>query len=144
MAVAIANCTCSECGAQFERRTKKYNRREADSWVEWAEAHITICPECWKKEKEAEKAEALRQATEGITLSGLVGSAKQVAWAKDIREKFILKSAEKSAGINKPSVKAKYDKLRKKTLQEMTSASWWIEHQTKLESGIIIVMDDRQ
>ena len=138
MAVGIATCTCSVCGAQFERRAKKYNRTEANAWAEWAEKNITICPDCWAKQKAAEKAETFKKITEGIALAELDGSPKQISWATDIRESFVLKSVEVLDRIRKEATKARYIELRAKTLEEMSAAHWWIEHRDKLEDGVIV------
>lgn len=54
MAKATAKCICKHCGKEFEKTKQCYNRREADSWKEWAEAWIDVCPDCQKK-AEAEK-----------------------------------------------------------------------------------------
>ena len=60
MAKATALCTCKKCGATFERSTKKRNRKEADSWKEWAEANIDLCTACYHKQAvEEEQAKPL-------------------------------------------------------------------------------------
>lgn len=56
MARATAICTCAKCGASFEKTTIKHNRREANSWENWAEDHFKLCPDCdrqarWEREK---------------------------------------------------------------------------------------------
>ena len=89
MARAIANCTCSVCGAKFERVEFKSNRAQADAWKEWAEEHFTICPECYQKQQMA-KAEAL--AAE-LGLPQIAGkSDKQIAYAASLRAKYLVKS----------------------------------------------------
>ena len=55
MAKAIAKCVCAECGAEFERVAFKRNRREADEWIEWAQANLNKCPQCWGKEQRAKE-----------------------------------------------------------------------------------------
>ena len=58
MAKATAICTCATCGATFERTRIERNRREADSWKDWAESHFDECSACYKKrlrEEEAQK-----------------------------------------------------------------------------------------
>lgn len=60
MAKATATCTCKICGNQFTKTATKANRKDADSWVEWAEAHFDVCPACYAKQAaEKEKAEGL-------------------------------------------------------------------------------------
>lgn len=95
MARAIAECTCEKCGAKFEKIQFRANRKMADEWKAWAEENCTTCPDCWakvKQEKDAAKAEAL---IEELHLPEIVGkSAKQVKYADDLRNKYIVKSAE--------------------------------------------------
>lgn len=54
MARATAICTCKKCGAEFEKVATKHNRREADSWEEWAIATFDTCPDCYKAQKRQE------------------------------------------------------------------------------------------
>ena len=58
MARATANCTCSECGAEFTKTATKYNRREANDWVKWAESNYRQCSACWGKEQRQLESEA--------------------------------------------------------------------------------------
>lgn len=60
MAKATATLTCKFCGKEFEKTAIKYNRREADDWIKWAEANFDTCPSCYhKKCVEEEKAAGL-------------------------------------------------------------------------------------
>lgn len=60
MAKATATCTCKICGNTFTKAATKPNRREADSWVEWAQEHFDVCNSCYAKQvAEKEKAEGL-------------------------------------------------------------------------------------
>lgn len=60
MARATVICTCTKCGASFEKTTIKHNRREANSWENWAEDHFKLCPDCERQAKwEREKAKGL-------------------------------------------------------------------------------------
>ncbi len=47
MAKATAICTCSTCGETFRKQTTKRNRREADSWEQWAVENYDECPKCY-------------------------------------------------------------------------------------------------
>ena len=95
MARAIAECKCNKCGAKFEKVQFRPNRKMADEWKAWAEENCTTCPDCWakvKQEKDAAEAEAL---IEGLHLPEIVGkSEKQVKYASDLRNKYIVRSAE--------------------------------------------------
>lgn len=95
MAKAIANCTCSVCGAEFSKVAFKNNRAQADSWKEWAEEHYTICPECYRKQQTA-KGEAL--AAE-LGLPQITGkSDKQIAYAVSLRAKFLARGGASEIG----------------------------------------------
>jgi hypothetical protein len=57
MAKATANCKCVECGVSFEKTTVKSNRKEANSWEQWAESYYDKCPQCWGKEQRKKEQE---------------------------------------------------------------------------------------
>ena len=146
MAKARANCTCSVCGAKFEKTTVKYNRREATRWEEWAEQTFTLCPACEQKEREAKAAELAKNAAEE-GMATLVGTPKQVTWAEQLREKYIKRMDEewndmrdelarteesghgdsKHANILRNDIK-RFDATRTYILRNVSSASWWIEN----------------
>jgi hypothetical protein len=58
MAKATAHCTCDECGESFEKTTTKPNRKEANSWEEWAVKNYNQCPKCWGAAQRAKEATA--------------------------------------------------------------------------------------
>ena len=60
MAIAKATCRCAICGEEFEYRTYRRNRREADSFEAWAAEHITECPDCRQARIKRERDEANR------------------------------------------------------------------------------------
>lgn len=95
MARAIAECTCAKCGAKFEKIAFKCNRTEADKWQTWAEENCTTCPDCWTKEKQEKDAMKAAELIAELHLPEIVGkSAKQVKYANDLRNKYIVRSAE--------------------------------------------------
>ena len=49
MAKAIAECTCTVCGKHFTRFRWCNNRREADSWEQWASTYFDRCPSCYRR-----------------------------------------------------------------------------------------------
>jgi hypothetical protein len=61
MAKAVAHCKCEKCGAEFIRESYCSNRRNANSWEEWAEEAFTLCTDCWK-EQQREERKAKREA----------------------------------------------------------------------------------
>ena len=82
MAKAIATYKCPECGATVERSIDGFNRRDADSKKEWAEAHLLLCADCYRKQQ--------REAAAALSLPTIHGvSEKQVEYATDLRAKFV-------------------------------------------------------
>lgn len=126
MARAIAECTCAKCGAKFEKVQFRPNRKMADEWKEWAEENCTTCPDCWakvKQGKDAAKAEAL---IEELHLPEIVGkSEKQVKYASDLRNKYIVRSAEYIRFMHN----CLFDEqsMRAEAQKEGLSVSAWIE-----------------
>ena len=156
MAQAKINVICETCGKEFTHTKVCYNRKEADSYEEWAKENITVCPDCYKtlcrkaEEKKRRKAltgnimrrawkiaregaekfggspreyfkEALRMAWAEIksTTAGLTGSAKQIAWAKQIVE-----SAMSELLV---ALKPEFAEQAIAAARKQTSASWWID-----------------
>lgn len=86
MAKAIATYKCPDCGATVERRIDGFNRRDADSKKEWAEAHPLLCADCYRKQQHKQQ----REAAAALSLPIIHGvSDKQVAYATDLRAKFV-------------------------------------------------------
>lgn len=52
MAKGKVKCTCKSCGKSFIRTKKCVNRKDANNWELWAQQHIELCPECWKKQQQ--------------------------------------------------------------------------------------------
>lgn len=98
MARAIANCTCGVCGNKFQKVAFRYDRAEAESWREWAEEHINVCPECYQKQQ-AEKGKKL---AEELGLPQITGkSEKQIAYATSLRSKFLLSDEDAGKKIKR-------------------------------------------
>mgnify|MGYP000106753968 CR=1 FL=1 len=86
MAKAIATYKCPDCGATVERRIDGFNRRDADSKKEWAEAHPLLCADCYRKHQRKQQ----REAAAALSLPTIHGvSDKQVEYATDLRAKFV-------------------------------------------------------
>lgn len=53
MARGIATCKCQTCGEEFEKIKidKRWNRKDVQSWEEWASWYYTQCPSCYRKEQ---------------------------------------------------------------------------------------------
>ena len=143
MAKARAICTCSICGATFEKTAVKYNRREADSWEEWAVQKYTICPDCEQKQREEAAAACAEQAA-AQGWATLTGSPKQVTWAEQLRANFVesaqkafarwAEDAETERSLGHETKAARldkgrevYTKLLQDLLQEQGYAGYWID-----------------
>lgn len=96
MAIARFDLVCPTCGKTFEVRKQKNNRTECERFEAWAKDNPWDCPECYKadmeaqREREAERLEAKYQlpAVEGV-------SAKQIAYARDLRREHFRDREEK-------------------------------------------------
>lgn len=97
MARAIAQCTCSKCGAKFEKVHFGYNRKDADQWKEWAEETLDTCPDCWWKEQQEKNAAKAAEAISELHLPEIVGkSERQIQYAADLRNKAVINSATRA------------------------------------------------
>ena len=137
MAKATAICTCKKCGATFEKTTVKRNRREADSWEEWAVNTFDTCPEC-EHEENAKRAAAIAEEAKNNGLPALIGTPNQVIWAEQLRKSMIelfsklydeakaiiIEDAEENElGIHK----VEYADRAYEYFLRQDKASWWID-----------------
>lgn len=91
MARAIAECTCSQCGAKFEKVQFRPNRKMADEWQAWAEENCTTCPECFRKQKQEKDAAKAAEIIERLSLPEITGkSERQIKFAADLRNKLLV------------------------------------------------------
>lgn len=137
MAKAEIKCTCPECGAKHTWSVICHNRREADNWEQYHadEANTRLCPECYRKHRAAERAEAReaenKVAAENVAALGLpalTGTEKQVAWATSIRQKA-LDEALATHGGSLANLNDKGRAVLAAAMAKMsTDASWWIDH----------------
>lgn len=80
---------CTECGEEFSHIHYSVNSREADSYREWANEHIKICPKCYRQNK-------IEEATKEFTnLPGLEGTEKQIKYALKLRGEFIKNNTDR-------------------------------------------------
>lgn len=121
MAMARVTITCCRCGKEFEVKKQCRNRRDADSYEEWAERHIDTCRDC-ERELEYQRA-----AEKTKSLPALEGSEKQVRWATCIRASFRDEYPGDEGFAN----------LYKFICEHCTRASWWIDNQ----HGIVLAFD---
>jgi hypothetical protein len=132
------NCGHSE-RQQFYGKNTERERKLA--WMERG-----VCPECYRKQKEEEKAKASQVAAEQARATGLpelVGSEKQIAWAETIRKEALASAKNTLAprDIVPEDKLAAYDKLAeaRKRLEYETSAKWWIDNRQTVNGYVIEV-----
>ena len=90
MAKASVIITCTTCGKEFRHEAIRANRREADSYVEWAKDHITTCPDCYRAQQTAGAEARYIERCESLGLPELTGvSDKQIAYAHKVRREFL-------------------------------------------------------
>ena len=92
MARATVHCVCATCGKEFTHIKDCFNRKEADSYEEWASVNIDECPECRRarlKRENAERAAALIERYGFPEITGV--SEKQIGYANDLRNKYLCK-----------------------------------------------------
>ena len=121
MAMARVTIKCSRCGKEFEVKKQCRNRRDADSFEEWAEWHIDTCRDC-ERELEYQRA-----AEKTKSLPALEGSEKQVRWATCIRASFRDEYPGDEGFAN----------LYKFICEHCTKAAWWIDNQ----HGLVLAFD---
>ena len=137
MAMAKAECRCATCGKDFFATKRSYNRRDADSWENWAVKNMTECQECRNARIARERAEAAVMAAEDaqeLGLPDLEGSEKQIAWAMQIRKRALDKLNDALEEML-PMLAA--DEVDRETvdrcrsfinwISEKNKAKWWIE-----------------
>lgn len=132
MARAMANCTCEKCGNTFTKIAYRQNRTDARNYEAWAEANCTICPECWKAEKEAkqkEEQESILQKYSDV-IPSLTGSEKQIAWAEKIRRNLVDNANDVITALkrrNKKGSEVAADYIAW-LIQDKTDSRFWIDN----------------
>ena len=86
------------------------------------------CPEC--------RAKAAEEVAKAKGYVELVGSAKQISWASDIRDNFFAEVEKIAPTVDRN--KDVFDKVVDEIKNE-TSASWWIDNNRR--SALNIIMD---
>lgn len=135
MAKAIAKCTCSKCGKEFEVVKNFYSRKEAMSFEEWMESNPSlICPDCRKAIEDA----AIDERSAGMP--ELTGSEKQIAWARKIRLSVIealdrLAKEELIDAEGNPHAEGLriYKLAIADLIAEHTDSAWWIENRNAVD-----------
>lgn len=129
MAIAKADCKCKTCGETFRKTAEKRNRREADSWEQWAIENYDECPKCY--------AERMRKADKEL---GLVLTVRLQPFGKEMRVRlaFIGDTYPHKDNIKKLGG-YRFDYVDATNLSEMLSASEPLKTWTK-----VISLDDME
>ena len=133
MAKVQVECKCEKCGKHFTVTAIKQNRRDADSFEQWAINHITLCPECSTQARREEERQRTAPANELIGNTELSGTEKQVAWATDIRRSMIYDAMITTKNITDPGLKARREDYIQWIISNRTDARWWIDNRNALE-----------
>lgn len=135
---------------------------ERERRIEWLQERP--CTECWKKERAAE-AEARKNKEAAMIVEKLgndaadavnalsnatctlEGSAKQVAWAEDIRTKCIAQAIDQlrdlvaripaKATTRQSAALAAHCNAIASLIANKTSAAWWIENRDDIAKAVI-------
>lgn len=137
MAMANVKLICKTCGNEFTWSKKCYSRRGADSSEAWARDNITLCPECAAKAYCEAEAAKHAEAVNGLSVElpeNLTGNEKQIAWAKDIREKYALMIQREYINEAYDDLRVYYVKVLDVIIAENTSAKWWIDNRNSLKN----------
>ena len=86
--MAKSGIQCADCGEPMT--VWGSNRSDADRRARWHEKNSAVCTECEIKQRTAES-QSNAEANRTAGLPTLVGSEKQVAWAKTLRFKLLLR-----------------------------------------------------
>ena len=90
MAKATASCRCKICGKDFTVEKTCYNRKDADAYEAWASAHVDECPACRRARIAAEANEAAEEIIREYNIPEITGGTpKQIAYARDLRAKYL-------------------------------------------------------
>lgn len=126
MAIASVTIKCSECEKEFEHRRRKcYNRSDANDYEAWAAENITLCPDCYRKQKRAAEEAHDKELTKDIDFAPLTGSEKQIAWAEKIRTHALARLCEIYGDIDPEIVE-----LLTRTIVD---SRWWIDNREEVD-----------
>lgn len=111
--------------------------KERERWLYAAEQY-KLCPVCLAEQRKQAAIDAAAQ-NKGAGLPELTGSAKQIAWAEQIRAKVVAKIGEDEF------LPDRIDEYRATILAAAatkTSAAWWIDRRTNPRLAILDLEDD--
>ena len=122
MAIAKAECICSECGEAFVCRSFRHKRAFADSFEDWGEENVDLCPVCRNRLKMASWINEARycvKLSKKLHLPPLEGSQSLIMSAEYTRVHIF------EAGPN-----AGEEEFFDFIFETCTSAGWWAAHKS--------------
>lgn len=121
----------ASCGHSYEAELKGTNEEQA-SKVRWIEEK-GLCPLCYREKKRRDLSLRAGMLEEALSLPPLLGTEKQVGWARDIRAEKIEELLTDYA--DEIDVEVLRSKIRgRKPGSEVFSeraAKWWIDNRGK-------------
>lgn len=148
MAKATARCTCATCGETFVKTRIFRSRKDADEYEEWAESCSTQCPACWAESSARRTAEKLSAymaqhfGADNPLPEITEGSPKQITFANDLRERFILEKLDAQPRLlplyRAADAAVKLDKLPAEKVaaaaekEGLTTEEWFARHRVGL------------
>lgn len=120
---------CPVCGEHFTVMKPSDCDIPEPRWNAWAYKHYIVCPDC--EALHSVQIADIQRGIDALRLPGLTGSEKQIAWAADIRKKFVDGSrTHLLGGVVKASAgyTAQYLSRAGEILARQTAAKWWIDN----------------
>lgn len=105
--------------------------KERERKMQWMR-ESAVCPECYGAQKQAETCES------NAGLVNLTGSDKQIAWAMDIRGKYMREMEGQAARLtagDAAKTQTAMDNMRA-VVNMVTEAKWWIDNQYNLTNAL--------
>ncbi len=122
---------CETCKQKYSRQTYTATsaKQSKEYWRERADTEFGLCSDCYKKEQEEKRQQAMEEAG----LPEITGSEKQIAWAEKIRfEKY--ESLQPLPKMTPKGIEA-YDRLF-----STTEAKFWIDNRNCIARELIVKM----
>lgn len=123
---------CPICGKHFSVIKPADCTMPEVKWNTWAYKRYIVCPDC--AANHSVQIAAVQRGIDALRLPDLTGSEKQIAWATDIRQKFVEASREHLLRVIvkfPAGYTAQYLSRAGEILAKQTSSGWWIDNQHK-------------
>lgn len=120
---------CPVCGNHFTMMKPADCTMPEIKWNTWADKHYIVCPDC--AANHSVQITSIQRGIDALRLPTLTGSEKQIAWATDIRQKFVEASREHLLWVivkSPAGYTAQYLSRAGEILAKQTYAGWWIDN----------------